>query len=58
MATPVNLRARQAAVVYNPIKVDILELKTVVAAAADDGGWAPPLWFATTPTDAGQALVR
>jgi diacylglycerol kinase (ATP) len=57
VATPVNPRALQAAVVYNPIKVDILELKTVVSAAAADGGWAPPLWFATTLADAGQGVT-
>jgi diacylglycerol kinase (ATP) len=53
----VNPRALQAAVVYNPIKVDILELKTVVSAAAADGGWAQPLWFATTLADAGQGVT-
>jgi diacylglycerol kinase (ATP) len=53
----VNPRALQAAVVYNPIKVDILELKTVVSAASADGGWAQPLWFATTLADAGQGVT-
>jgi diacylglycerol kinase (ATP) len=53
----VNPRALQAAVVYNPIKVDILELKTVVSAASADGGWAQPLWFATTLDDAGQGVT-
>ncbi|MCU1542762.1 MAG: diacylglycerol kinase [Microbacteriaceae bacterium] len=52
-----NLRALQAAVVYNPLKVDLLALKTVVSAAADDAGWAHPLWFATTLADAGQGVT-
>ena len=43
--------------VYNPIKVDILALKTAVAAAADDAGWLPPLWFETTLQDAGQLVT-
>ncbi|MET4583231.1 diacylglycerol kinase (ATP) [Conyzicola nivalis] len=57
MPTPENTHARQAAVVYNPIKVDILALKTAVAAAADDAGWLPPLWFETTLQDAGQLVT-
>jgi len=44
-------------VVYNPIKVDILALKTAVAAAADDSGWLPPLWFETSVKDAGQLVT-
>ena len=43
--------------VYNPIKVDILALKTAVAAAADDSGWLPPLWFETSVKDAGQLVT-
>jgi diacylglycerol kinase (ATP) len=57
VATPVNLHAPQAAVVYNPIKVDILALKTAVSAAAKDAGWLPTLWFATTLADAGQRVT-
>jgi diacylglycerol kinase (ATP) len=57
VATPVNLHAPQAAVIYNPVKVDILALKTAVSAAAKDAGWLPTLWFATTLADAGQAVT-
>jgi diacylglycerol kinase (ATP) len=57
VATPVNLYAPQAAVIYNPVKVDILALKTAVSAAAKDAGWLPTLWFATTLADAGQAVT-
>jgi diacylglycerol kinase (ATP) len=57
VSTPENPHARQAAVVYNPTKVDILALKTAVAAAADDAGWLPPLWFETTLQDAGQLVT-
>jgi len=44
-------------VIYNPLKVDILALDTVVAAAAKEAGWHRTLWFATTVDDAGQLLV-
>ena len=57
MATPENAHARRPAVVYNPIKVDILALKTAVAAAADDAGWLPPLWFETSVKDVGQLVT-
>jgi diacylglycerol kinase (ATP) len=57
VATPVNLHAPQAAVVYNPVKVDIMALKTAVSAAAKEAGWLPPLWFGTTLADAGQAVT-
>ena len=43
--------------IYNPLKVDILALDTVVAAAAKEAGWHRTLWFATTVDDAGQLLV-
>ena len=50
---------RQAAVVYNPIKVDIEVLKAAVAkeeAAAE--GWDETLWFETTADDPGQGQTR
>ena len=43
--------------IYNPLKVDILALETVVASAAKEAGWHRTLWFATTVDDAGQLLV-
>jgi diacylglycerol kinase family enzyme len=57
VATPENPHARQAAVVFNPIKVDILALTTAVSAAADDAGWLPTLWFETSVEDAGQLVT-
>jgi len=47
-------RLNQAAVVYNPIKVDLDQLKELVNAEAEKAGWAPTIWFATTEEEAGQ----
>ena len=44
--------------VYNPIKVDLKELREVVTAQASAAGWADALWFATSPEDAGQEAAR
>lgn len=51
MATP------RAAVVYNPIKVDVEKVKSAVAAAESEAGWAETLWFETTEEDAGQGVT-
>ena len=57
MATPKRKPVQRAAVIYNPLKVDILALETVVASAAKEAGWHRTLWFPTTIDDAGQLLV-
>ncbi|MFO7689130.1 MAG: diacylglycerol kinase family protein [Cryobacterium sp.] len=49
---------RQAAVVYNPIKVDRDALTASVRAAEAQAGWAETLWFSTTEADAGQGPAR
>jgi len=50
----VSNHSRQAAVVYNPIKVDLENLKELVDAAANEAGWGTSMWFATTEEEAGQ----
>ena len=57
MANPRGGQTRQAAVVYNPIKVDLAKLKKSVAAAAKAAGWGTTLWFETTKKDAGQGVT-
>lgn len=57
MATPSAENKRRAAVVYNPIKVDVSRLKDAVHAAAKEAGWAPTLWFETTEEDWGQGVT-
>lgn len=57
MANPPNPRKQRAAVVYNPIKVDLKKLKKSVAAAQADAGWASTIWFETSEEDAGQDVT-
>ena len=45
--------ARFAAVVYNPIKVDLDALKAAVDAAATEAGWAQSRWYETSEADPG-----
>ena len=49
---------RIAAVVYNPIKVDIEVLRKAVATAAHDAGWGESLWFETSVEDVGQQVTK
>ena len=51
-------RVLRAAVVYNPIKVDLEKLQTSVAATASDAGWEKSLWFATSRDDPGHGAAR
>ncbi|MGO4102811.1 diacylglycerol kinase family protein [Leifsonia sp. YAF41] len=50
--------AQHAAVIYNPIKVDLKKLRASVNAAAQSAGWADTLWFPTSEKDAGQQATR
>lgn len=49
---------RIAAVVYNPIKVDLDALRSTVGSAAADAGWGETLWFETSVDDVGQEVTR
>ncbi|MET4783327.1 diacylglycerol kinase family protein [Glaciihabitans sp. UYNi722] len=49
---------RRAAVVYNPIKVELEKLKKSVAAAEKSAGWDETLWYSTTAKDAGQNVTK
>jgi diacylglycerol kinase family enzyme len=50
--------ARRAAVVYNPVKVDVDELRAAVAAAEKEAGWAKSLWLETSVEDPGIGQAR
>ncbi len=56
MTTPSPAR-RQAALVYNPIKVDETQLLARMRALCGQAGWADPLLLPTTVDDAGQAAT-
>ena len=49
---------RLAAVVYNPIKIDLDALKQVVEREEQAAGWEPTLWFATSEEDPGQGPAK
>ncbi len=51
-------KQRTAAVIYNPIKVDLARLERAVAVEEGSGDWAPSLWLATTVEDPGQGVTR
>ena len=45
--------ARRAAVVYNPVKIDLDAVRAAVAAEQEAAGWAETLWFETSIEDPG-----
>ncbi|TFC81329.1 diacylglycerol kinase [Cryobacterium cheniae] len=47
-----------AAVVYNPVKVDIDDLRGAVEAEQTAAGWPETLWFETSAEDPGQGQAR
>jgi len=49
---------RTAAVIYNPIKVDLATLREAVAEEAASAGWAETHWLATSVDDAGQDATK
>lgn len=56
--TGTSASAGTAAVVYNPIKVDVDELKAAISAEAASAGWSETLWFETTEDDPGQGMAQ
>jgi diacylglycerol kinase (ATP) len=57
-AAPKHASDSCAAVIYNPIKVDLAALKRTVAAAERDAGWAESRWYETSVKDPGGAVTR
>ncbi|TFD28551.1 MULTISPECIES: diacylglycerol/lipid kinase family protein [Cryobacterium] len=57
MSASENL-AQHAAVVYNPVKVDLAKLRASVAEAEQSAGWGTTQWFETTVDDVGQAATK
>ncbi|TFC52918.1 diacylglycerol kinase [Cryobacterium sp. TMT2-10] len=47
-----------AAVIYNPVKVNLDDLKAAVAAEQTAAGWPETLWFETSEEDPGQGPAR
>jgi diacylglycerol kinase (ATP) len=53
-----GVATRQAAIVYNPIKVDIEQLRASVASAESREGWRKSLWLETTEDSPGAEQAR
>jgi diacylglycerol kinase (ATP) len=51
-------KAKTAAVIYNPIKVNIKNLKAMVKAAEAAAGWNKSLWFETSVLDPGGEVTN
>jgi diacylglycerol kinase (ATP) len=49
---------QRAAVVYNPTKVDLEELRNAVALAESEAGWSKSLWIETSADDPGTGQAR
>lgn len=52
-----DITPRHSAVVYNPTKVDLEALRSVVAVEADAAGWPEPAWYETSTEDVGQGVT-
>ncbi|WP_349898934.1 diacylglycerol/lipid kinase family protein [Parafrigoribacterium soli] len=49
---------RRAAIVFNPIKVDMRKLEKAIAHAEAESGWGETHWFETSEDDWGQGATR
>lgn len=50
--------SKRAAVIFNPIKEGVEELRTVVTEVEREHGFGPTLWLETTPEDPGTGQAR
>ena len=58
MTPPDAATPRRAAVIYNPIKIDVDHLRDIVAAAESSAGWAKSIWIETSEEDPGVGQAR
>ncbi len=56
--SPSRTDVRVAAVVYNPIKVDLPDIRAAVIAEQAAAGWGETLWFETSVEDPGQGAAE
>jgi diacylglycerol kinase family enzyme len=56
--TTESAKRRLAAVVYNPVKIDVDAVRAVVEAEEQAAGWEPTLWFETSVEDPGGGQTR
>ncbi|CAN5167492.1 diacylglycerol kinase family protein [soil metagenome] len=55
---PDTAGASRAAVIYNPVKVDLKKLRASVARAESQAGWAKSLWIETSEDDPGVGQAK
>ena len=58
MTPPDAAKPKRAAVVYNPVKVDVDRLRAAVAVAESEHGWAKSVWLETTEDEPGHGLAK
>jgi diacylglycerol kinase (ATP) len=58
MAALASSKTRTAAVIYNPIKVNLKSLKATVKSAESEAGWSKTLWFETSVRDPGGEVTK
>jgi len=51
-------KTRRAAVVYNPVKVRVADLRALIEPAAAEAGWAETQWVETSVEDPGEGVTR
>lgn len=56
--TDIQVQVKTAAVIYNPIKVDLDELRAAVDTSARDAGWGETVWLETSVDDVGQGVTK
>ena len=56
--TPAQIRSKRAAVIYNPVKVDLTKLRREVAKSEKAAGWLASLWLPTAVDDSGAGQAR
>jgi diacylglycerol kinase (ATP) len=58
MAAATSTKAKTAAVVYNPVKVNLKNLKATVKLAESRAGWSRSQWFETSVLDPGGEVTK
>jgi diacylglycerol kinase (ATP) len=58
MAAPSQSAPQRAAIVYNPVKVDLDAVRAAVDAAERKAGWQPTIWLETSVEDPGTGQTR
>jgi diacylglycerol kinase (ATP) len=58
MATVATPKTKTAAVIYNPIKVNLKLLKSTVKSVESEAGWSKTLWFETSVLDPGGEVAK